>query len=60
VQSFNRLSLRWAETGGPQVAPPRRQGFGTRVMTRLCEQLNGEVKFDWRPEGLICDIAIGL
>jgi PAS domain S-box-containing protein len=60
VQSFNRLSLRWAESGGPQVAPPRRQGFGTRVMTRLCEQLNGEVKFDWRPGGLICDIAIGI
>src|SRR4029077_2460699 len=31
VQPFNRLSLRWVETGGPPVAPPRRQGFGTRV-----------------------------
>jgi len=58
LQSANRLSLRWAESGGPPVAPPQRHGFGTRVMTRLCEQLNGEVKFDWRADGLICDIVV--
>jgi PAS domain S-box-containing protein len=60
LQSVNRLVLRWVETGGPQVASPTRQGFGTRVMTRICEQLNGELKFDWRADGLICDIAIDI
>jgi len=59
-QSVNRLSLRWVETGGPQVVPPTRQGFGTRVVTRICEQLNGALKFDWRADGLICDIAIDI
>ena len=58
LQSGRRLFVRWVETGGPQVTPPQRKGFGTRVMTRICEQLNGELVFDWRPDGLICDIAI--
>ncbi len=60
LQSVNRLTLRWVETGGPQVASPTRQGFGTRVMTRICEQLNGALNFDWRADGLICDIAIDI
>jgi PAS domain S-box-containing protein len=59
-QSVNRLSVRWVETGGPQVRAPTRKGFGTRVMTRVCEQLNGELKFDWRADGLICDIVIDM
>jgi PAS domain S-box-containing protein len=57
-QSINRLAVRWVETGGPAVTPPTRQGFGTRVMTRICEQLNGELNFDWRADGLVCDIVI--
>jgi PAS domain S-box-containing protein len=60
LQSGNRLFVRWVETGGPQVTPPTRKGFGTRVMTRICEQLNGELKFDWRADGLICDIVIDI
>jgi PAS domain S-box-containing protein len=58
LQSGNRLFVRWVETGGPAVTPPTRKGFGTRVMTRICEQLNGELNFDWRADGLICDIVI--
>jgi PAS domain S-box-containing protein len=54
-----RLVLRWTESGGPPVAPPTRQGFGTRVMERMiCGQLNGEVNFDWRPEGVACEISV--
>jgi len=54
-----QLALRWIESGGPPVKPPERQGFGTRVMERMiCGQLNGEVDFDWRPEGMICEISI--
>jgi PAS domain S-box-containing protein len=60
LQSGNRLFVRWVETGGPQVTAPTRKGFGTRVMTRICEQLNGELKFDWRADGLICDIVIDI
>jgi PAS domain S-box-containing protein len=54
-----RLVLRWTENGGPPVTPPTRQGFGTRVMERMiCGQLHGEVNFDWRPEGVACEISI--
>ena len=60
LQSGNRLFVRWSETGGPQVTPPARRGFGTKVMTRICEQLNGELNFDWRADGLICDIVIDI
>jgi PAS domain S-box-containing protein len=59
-QSINRLTVRWVESDGPQVTPPVHKGFGTRVMARICEQLNGELKFDWRTDGLICDIVIDI
>lgn len=54
-----RLTFRWTETGGPAVGPPKRQGFGARVMERIIQgQLNGELKFDWRKEGVVCEIII--
>jgi two-component system, chemotaxis family, CheB/CheR fusion protein len=54
-----RLTFRWTESGGPPVALPKHQGFGARVMERIIQsQLNGDLKFDWRPEGVVCDIAI--
>jgi len=53
------LVMRWAETGGPAVEPPTRRGFGTNVTNRLVRgQLRGEVRFDWRVEGLVCEIHI--
>jgi PAS domain S-box-containing protein len=53
-----RLVLRWTESGGPRVAPPAHRGFGTRVIERLISgQLKGEMRFDWRAEGLACEIA---
>jgi two-component sensor histidine kinase len=56
----NRLTLRWAEQGGPPVSsPPSRQGFGTRVMERMvCGQCNGELDFDWRVGGVVCEITV--
>jgi PAS domain S-box-containing protein len=54
-----RLILRWVETGGPPVKPPRRKGFGTRVMHSMIQgHMNGEIRFDWHPEGLICEVAM--
>ena len=51
------LTLRWTETGGPAVEPPTRKGFGTRVMEAMVKsQLQGEIRFDWRSEGLVCEI----
>lgn len=48
-----RLSLSWVERGGPRVAQPARQGFGSRLLHRvLTTQLNAEVKVDYDPTGL--------
>jgi PAS domain S-box-containing protein len=53
-----RLVLHWTETGGPPVEPPARRGFGTRVMESMINQLKGTIRFDWRAEGLACEIAL--
>jgi PAS domain S-box-containing protein len=55
-----RLGLRWIESGGPTTTPPTRRGFGTRIMENMIGQLKGEVRFDWRAEGLACEIALPL
>ena len=54
-----RLVLRWIETGGPPVEPPTRRGFGTRVMENMVRgQLKGELRLDWRAQGLACEIVL--
>ncbi|HWF48045.1 MAG TPA: HWE histidine kinase domain-containing protein [Bryobacteraceae bacterium] len=56
-----RLSLRWIEAGGPIVAPPTHRGFGTRIMENIIVgQLGGEVHFDWRDQGLACEVVLPL
>jgi two-component sensor histidine kinase len=57
--SNDRLVLTWAETGGPVITPPSRRGFGTHVMETLIKlDLGGELRFDWRPAGLVCKIEL--
>ena len=56
-----RLSLRWIEAGGPTVMPPTHRGFGTRIIENIIAgQLRGEVRFDWRDQGLTCEMALPL
>jgi PAS domain S-box-containing protein len=53
-----RFVFRWAESGGPAVKAPARRGFGTRVIDQMIRgQLHGEVRFDWRKDGLVCEIT---
>jgi two-component sensor histidine kinase len=41
------------------VKPPTHRGFGTRVMDNMIRgQLKGEMRFDWRAEGLACQIVL--
>jgi PAS domain S-box-containing protein len=56
--SDGRLELRWTETGGPPVQMPTREGFGGRILRQLAGQLNGAARFDWRVEGLDCEITL--
>lgn len=55
----DELVLRWVEERGPQVTLPKRKGFGSTVLQASVErQLRGRVVLDWRPEGLIVEIAL--
>jgi two-component system CheB/CheR fusion protein len=53
-----RLVLRWTETGGPAVSTPTRKGVGTRVIASMIKQTGGEIRSDWHPAGLLCEISI--
>jgi PAS domain S-box-containing protein len=55
----DELILQWRELGGPPVAPPTREGFGTAVIhASVDRQLGGAVRYDWRPEGLFCELVL--
>jgi two-component sensor histidine kinase len=52
-----RFRLLWQEQGGPPVTPPVRTGFGSRMIERgLSAELQGEVRIDFRPAGVVCTI----
>lgn len=54
------LRLRWAESGGPPVAaPPRRRGFGSRVIEgTVRDQLGGRIERLWDAGGLACEMSV--
>ena len=58
AQDPQRMHLRWEEQGGPPVTPPRRRGFGTRLIERgLAQDLDGAVEIAFEPGGVVCTIA---
>jgi len=52
------LYFRWSETGGPKVQEPTRKGFGRRIIEQMIGQHSGKASFDWRAEGLLCEIIL--
>ena len=56
------LRIRWAEAGGPPLAgPPRRSGFGTRLIDATVQgQLGGTLVRQWGTEGLVMELALPL
>ena len=53
-----RLNLRWTESNGPKVREPAHKGFGGRVIEQMIAQRSGTIHFDWRADGLICEIIL--
>jgi len=47
-----RVEILWAEAGGPPVAPPRRQGFGSRILRAGVGGRDGAARLDYAPGGL--------
>jgi two-component sensor histidine kinase/two-component SAPR family response regulator len=55
------LALEWMESGGPSPAAPKVFGYGIRTITAAFErQLQGEVSFNWYPQGLRCSLSLPL
>jgi two-component sensor histidine kinase len=55
------VTIRWVETGGPQVTPPKTSGFGRLLLERaLASDLTGKVHLDFAAEGLTCIIVLPL
>jgi two-component sensor histidine kinase len=55
------LRLRWSETGGPPVEPPRRRGFGSRLIERgIATELGGKSHLEYDPMGIVCKIEAPL
>jgi PAS domain S-box-containing protein len=46
----------WQERDGPNVAPPKRRGFGSRLLAASAQQIKGELDAHFAPEGLRCRI----
>lgn len=56
-----RLHLTWREVGGPPVKAPARRGFGSRLIQHgLAAEFVGEVRMDFQPAGLICQVDVAL
>jgi PAS domain S-box-containing protein len=54
----NSVHMTWCERGGPKVDPPTRRGFGTRLIEQgLARELNGSVRLDYQPSGVVCIIS---
>jgi PAS domain S-box-containing protein len=49
----NTIELHWTETGLSNVAPPSKEGFGSRLITTVANRtLKGSSVFFWSPTGL--------
>jgi PAS domain S-box-containing protein len=55
------LEFDWVESGGPEVKPPKRQGFGARLLDFvLPAQVRAECRVDYRPAGVHVHCALPL
>ena len=47
------LTLYWRESGGPEVQPPERTGFGSVLLNQVVQrQLEGKLLVEWDPAGI--------
>ncbi|HYC01883.1 MAG TPA: HWE histidine kinase domain-containing protein [Azospirillaceae bacterium] len=58
-EADDALRLVWTETGGPAVSHPARVGFGSTLLdASIRRQMQGDVRLDWRPSGLVVELVI--
>ena|SRR5579885_7381 len=55
------LEFDWVERGGPPVTPPKKQGFGSRLLDFVLPgQIQARSRIDYRPEGVRVQCAVPL
>jgi len=55
------LAFDWVESGGPPVAPPLRQGFGSRLLAFVLPgQIQAKTQIDYAPQGIRIHCALPL
>jgi two-component sensor histidine kinase len=59
-QQAQRVKLTWTETGGPVVREPTRRGFGMRLINRLADQLHGNGRLRYAPQGVEYELDVPL
>ncbi len=53
-----RIVIEWKESGGPPVATPLREGFGTRILQFVpAREKNGDTTIEYQPDGLYVRIG---
>ena len=60
TEGVPRLRLRWQESGGPPVQEPTKQGFGSRLLRSLSEDLDAQVELHYPSTGVVCSIDAAL
>ena len=50
----------WLETGGPPVQAPQKRGYGSILMQRIVQNIDGSCTLDFRPTGLAAEIRLVL
>jgi two-component sensor histidine kinase len=57
IDPADNLLLQWMESGGPKIAEPMRKGFGVGAIDGMVRTLSGTIVRQWKPEGLVCELA---
>lgn len=58
TEDGREVHLRWQEIGGPKIEPPKRRGFGTKLIEQAMEyELGGKGRLLFDAEGLQCELV---
>jgi PAS domain S-box-containing protein len=57
----HRFQMTWRESGGPEVTPPQRRGFGHTVFERMIKQsLGASITLEYGTDGVTWNLDAGL
>jgi two-component system, chemotaxis family, CheB/CheR fusion protein len=54
------VKLVWQESGGPEISPPQRKGFGSHLIERAFGGQLGTAQLVFSPQGLSCTLEVEL